>query len=223
MKRFVMAASLALAAMMPLAAQAASDEQDLVNSASATLDHVQRDPAFGDAQQLMRHAKAVLIIPNLIKGGFFIGGEEGTGVLLTRQYHGWSNPAFYTMGSASFGLQIGGQDSQIILIIMTDRAKRALMQDRFKIGADAGLTVVTLGSNAEAATTAQGGDIIAWASSKGAYAGLTINGSVIEPRESYDRAYYGRKVSSYGIVTLNQVNNPGDYGLRQKLARIAGP
>lgn len=202
----------------------ASDAQILVDRASLTLDDVQNDPAFGNARDLLRRAQAVMIIPALFKGGFFVGGEGGTGVLLTRQYSGWSQPAFYTMASASLGFQIGAQRSEVVLIILSDRAKRAFMADKFKIGAEAGLAIVTLGSEAEAATTgASGNDIVAWASSAGAYAGVAFNGSVIEPRESYDQAYYGSDVSSYGIVMLNQVRNPGADALRQKLLGMAGP
>lgn len=206
------------------AARAAHPEQDLVDQARLTLDDVEHDPAFGNAKQLLRRAQAILIVPALIKGGFVVGGEGGTGVLLTRQYDQWSQPAFYTLASASLGFQFGAQKSKLVLIIMTDRGKRAFMENKFKLGAEAGLAVVTLGSSAETATSGNSpADIVAWASSSGAYAGVTLNGSVVEPREAYDRGYYGRDVSSYAIVTLNDVRNRGADSLRQQLLEMAGP
>ena len=222
MKKLLLALS-ALALLAAPAARAAHPEQDLVDRARLTLDDVEHDPAFGNARDLLQHAQAVLIVPRLLKGGFFVGGEGGTGVLLTRHYQQWSQPAFYTLASASLGFQIGAQESELVLIIMSDRAKRAFMEDKFKLGAEAGLTVVTLGSSAEAATSgAMTGDIVVWASSQGAYAGVALNGSVIEPRESYDRGYYGQDVSSYGIVGQDRVYNRGADALRAQLAAMAG-
>ncbi len=206
------------------AAHAAHHEQDLVDQARLTLDDVKRDPAFGNAKQLLRRAQAILIVPALIKGGFVVGGEGGTGVLLTRQFDQWSPPAFYTLASASLGFQFGARKSKLVLIIMTDRGKRAFMENQFKLGAAAGLTIITLGSSAEAATSGNSpADIVAWASSSGAYTDVTLNGSVVEPREAYDRGYYGRDVSSYAIVSLNEAINPGADALRQKLLEMAGP
>jgi SH3 domain-containing YSC84-like protein 1 len=220
--KWLAAALLGAVALHP--ARAAHADQDLVDRARLTLNDVERDPAFGNARSLLRRAQAVMIVPQLFKGGFFVGGEGGTGVLLARQLDQWSQPAFYTLASASLGFQIGAQQSELVLIIMTDRGKRAFMENRFKLGAEAGLTVVTIGSSAEAATASNlQPDIVAWSSSQGAYAGVTLKGSVIEPRESYDQHYYGRDVSSYGIVTLNQVRNRGADGLRQKLLDMAGP
>jgi SH3 domain-containing YSC84-like protein 1 len=205
-----MAALVIFAAPM---AKAASDEQNLVDRARITLDDVKRDKEFGNTQQLLRRAKAVMIVPSLFKGGFFVGGEGGTGVLLTREHDGnWSYPAFYTLASASFGLQIGAQESELVLIALSDKAKTAFMKDEFKLGAEAGLAVVTLGASAEASTTANlNADIVVWASSSGAYGGLTLNGSIIKPRDSYNEEYYG-KASSPAVITSSHavVNHAAD-------------
>lgn len=207
------------------AARAASDQQDLVDRARIVLDNVRKDKEFGTTSQLLQGAKAVLIVPSLLKGGFFVGGEGGNGVLLTRQANDvWSDPAFYTLASASFGLQIGGEESELVLIVLTDKARQALMSDEFKVGAEAGVSVITLGSAAEAATTGNiGADIVVWASSSGAYAGLTLNGSVIKPRESYNQAYYGRPVTPDDIVAKGTVSNPQADPLRRLLAELSRP
>jgi lipid-binding SYLF domain-containing protein len=199
----------------PLTARAATDQQATVDRAQIVLGDLGHDKAFGNARDLMHRARAMLIVPRLYKGGFFVGGEGGNGVLMTHQANGgWSEPAFYAIGSASFGLQIGLEQSEMVMFIMSPKALDAVMQDQFKIGADAGLAVVTLGSNVEAATTAAvGPDIVVWASSTGAYGGVTVNGSIIKPQLADDRAYYGPGVTQRDILFRGTVANPSANGL----------
>jgi len=222
-RKMMAGALLALTMVAAPAARAASDEQNLVDRARITLDDVKRDKEFGNAGQLLKRAKAVMIVPSLFKGGFFVGGEGGTGVLLTRQPGGeWSYPAFYTLASASFGLQIGAEESELVLIALSDKAKQAFMRDEFKLGADAGLAVVTLGANAEAATTANlNADIVVWASSSGAYGGLTLNGSIIKPRDTYNEEYYGRAASPAVITAGTGVANRAADPLRGTLKALS--
>jgi lipid-binding SYLF domain-containing protein len=199
-------------------AHAASDQQNLIDRARITIDDVRRDKAFGDAPELMHRARAILIVPRLYKGGFFVGGEGGDGVLVARTPHGWSEPAFYAIGSASFGLQIGLEQSEVVMFIMSQKALEAVLRNQFKIGANAGLAVVTLGSSVGAATTsAVGADIVVWASSSGAYAGISLDGSIIKPRPEWDRDYYGRSLTTRDIIFTHEANNPGAAGLRESL------
>lgn len=208
-RKRLMAATLAATLAAAPAAYAASDEQALVEHSTGTLQDLRRDKEFGNARQLMHEARAIMIAPRIFKAGFFFGGEGGSAVLLVRGAHGWSDPAFYTVASASFGLQIGAQESEMIMFIMSDRALNALMQDKFKIGANAGIAVATLGSTVEGATTAHAGaDIVVWASSSGAYAGISLDGTVIAPQSEGDANYYGRPVTSSGIVLQHSVRNP---------------
>lgn len=210
------------AAFVAPAYAAASDQQATVDHALGTLQDLRRDKEFGNARALMTRARAIMIAPRLFKAGFFFGGEGGSAVLLVRGARGWSDPAFYTIGSASFGLQIGAQESELILFIMSDRALNAVMQDRFKIGANAAISVVTLGSSVEGATTANvGADIIAWASSSGAYAGITLNGSLIEPRPAANAAYYGRSVTTGDIVLRRAVRSPAASGLVRAVGSLS--
>jgi lipid-binding SYLF domain-containing protein len=167
----------------------------------------------------MNRARAILIVPRLYKGGFFVGGEGGDGVLVARTAHGWSEPAFYAIGSASFGLQIGLEQSEVVMFIMSQKALDAVLRNQFKIGANAGLAVVTLGSGVGAATTsAVGADIVVWASSSGAYAGISLDGSIIKPRPEWDHDYYGRNVTTRDIIFRGEGSNPGAAGLRQALS-----
>jgi lipid-binding SYLF domain-containing protein len=174
----------------------AADPMTVLNQSTVTVDKMKTDPTFGPSRQILRGARAVLIVPQLIKGGFVFGAEGGDGVLLQRLGRGWSAPAFYTLGSASFGLQIGLEEARFVMFIMSDRALRAIEQSKFTFGGEAGLTVVTLGANAQGATSTNlSGDIIVWASSKGAYGGLTLQGSVLAPENDTNAQFYGRPLS----------------------------
>lgn len=198
----------------------ASEQQNLVDEARITLDHLRTDQEFGTAKELLRRARAVLIVPNLVKAGFFLGGEGGDGVMLARSGGGsWAGPAFYTLASASFGLQIGIQDAEVVMLIESDKALKALEADQFKFGAQADIAVVTLGSGAQAAssTALDAADIVVWSSASGAYAGLTIEGSIVKPRDSYNEAYYGRPIAARAILNLNEGHNRGDEGLKRAL------
>jgi len=162
----------------------------------------------------------VLIVPQLIKGGFIFGAEGGDGVLLQRLGRGWSAPAFYTIGSASFGLQIGLEEARFVMFIMSERALRAVEQSKFTFGGAAGLTVITLGANAQGATSTNlTGDIIVWASSKGAYGGLTLQGSVLAPKNDANAQFYGRPLSAGQILNMPG-RNPATLPLRRDLATL---
>ena len=186
-----LAAALALTAAVassPAQASPASERVELLRDANATVNNLRNDPAFGEARKAIQKARAVYIVPKLIKGGFFVGGEGGDGVLLVRNGHNWSAPKFYDMGSASFGLQIGLEQAQLVFIINSDRALKGIQEGNFKIGGQGGITVATLSAGAEGATTLQGGDMIVWTSATGAYGGLTLNGSVISPNKEDNAA-----------------------------------
>jgi len=173
------AALTALAFSVP--AQAASDKGELLRDANHAVNDLRHDPAFSTARDMLGDAKAIYIVPKLVKGGFIFGAEGGDGVLLRRTANGWGTPRFYGMGSASFGLQAGLEQAELIFIINSDRAISGIEHGNFKLGAGAGVTLVNLSSGAEGATTAHGGDIVVWTSGSGAYAGLTFNGSIISP------------------------------------------
>lgn len=183
MKPFLptLAAAAALAfTLIALPAQAASDKVQLLRDANKTVENLKHDPAFATAARMIDDARAVYIVPKLVKGGFIFGAEGGDGVLLVRHGRSWSTPKFYGMGSASFGLQVGLEQAELVFIINSERALRGIEGGNFKLGANAGITVVTLSGGAEGATTPRGGDIVVWTSATGAYGGLTFNGSVIK-------------------------------------------
>lgn len=202
----------------PLAARAQTSQQVTVDGARKVLNDLRHDKAFGNAVQLMRQAKAVFIVPKLVKGGFFIGGEGGNGVLMARRRTGWSDPGFYALGAASFGLQAGLEQSEVIMLIMTQKGLDGVLHDQFKIGAQAGISVVTLGSGVEGAI---GGaslpDVVVWSSSTGLYGGLTVDGSVIKSESNMDAAFYGRPVTPKDVL-FGTLTSPRAALLRKDMA-----
>ena len=182
-------------------ALAQTSQQVTVDGARKVLNDLRHDKAFGNATQLIRQAKAVFIVPKLIKGGFIVGGEGGNGVLMVRNRGGWSNPGFYAIGAVSFGLQAGLEQSEMIMLIMTQKGLDGVLRDQFKIGAQAGIAVVTLGSGVEGAI---GGaslpDVVVWSSSTGLYGGLTVDGSVIRAEPKKDAEFYGRPVTPRDVL-----------------------
>jgi len=212
---------LAVLLVAPFAAHAQADQQLIVDRARATVGDLSHDKAFGNARQLLARARAVLIVPRLFKGGFIVGGEGGTGVLLARGPGAtWSNPAFYALGSASFGLQAGLEQSEAILLVMTQRGVNALLHDQFKIGAQAGIAVATLGSGVEGAVNPGGADIVVWSSSSGVYGGLALDGSIIRPQPEDNARYYGRPLTTSDILFRHIGVAPRANALRTELATI---
>jgi lipid-binding SYLF domain-containing protein len=203
------AALLAAPFAVPLTASVAhaqTSQQVTIDGARKVLNDLRHDKEFGNARTLLREAKAVLIVPKLIKGGFFVGGEGGDGVIMVRRGRVWSSPAFYALGSASFGLQVGLEQSEVIMLLMTQKAVEGVLRDQFKLGAQAGISVVTLGSGVEGAIGgATPPDVVVWSSSTGVYGGLTVNGSIIKSEPDKTAAFYRRSVSPrqvlYGGVT----------------------
>jgi lipid-binding SYLF domain-containing protein len=202
-------------------AKAQSDTQVVIDGARKTLADLRHDKAFGTAARALHQARAVLIVPRLLKAGFMVGGEGGEGVLMVQARDAtWSNPAFYGIGSASFGLQAGAEQSEMVLLVMTQRGLDGLLNDHFKIGAQGGITVATLGSGVEAAISgANPPDIIVWSSSTGLYGGLTIDGSIVHPNHDDDAKWYGRPITTRDIL-FGRFDYPRAAGLRQELGSI---
>jgi len=215
------AAALVLPTVAPSVAWADAKRQSLVDQSLSTARKVLSGKDYPDTLKLMPKARAVLIIPELVQGGFIIGAAGGRGVLLTRTAPGdWSYPAFYGMGSGSVGLQVGGKVSEIVFIILTDKGLQAILEHKFKFGAEAGVTMVAVGAGIEGASTAAlGTDIVAFASSNGLFAGASLEGSYIDADNDWNALYYGAGANGRAIVADKRFSNPGADPLRQFLAR----
>lgn len=154
-------------------------------------------------------ARGIFIVPQMLRGGFIVGGSGGQGVLLAQDPASgkWSSPAFYSMGSLSFGLQIGADASEIILLVMTDRGLNAMLSTDLKLGADVAVAAGPVGASAKAQTA----DILAFGRSQGLYGGVSLEGAAISPMDDWNRQYYGKPVQVFDIlVNLKWQNSQAD-------------
>ena len=200
----------------------AEQQQRLVDRATLAAQDVLDWRENGDqAQRFLARAKGVMICPSIFRMSFLIGGSGGGCVLLARDGSGsWSDPAFYSMGSGSVGFQAGVQDAELMMFIMTQRGLTAVMDSQFKVGANASITLATLGAGMEGATTAAlRADIIAVEKSSGLFAGISLQGSIMSFDSVGNRAYYGQPVGVQDITVAMRVNNPGADPLRAVLMR----
>lgn len=184
----------ALALISPAYADDTLDARQIIDESSITVERVRAEMRPSpDMDNLLSRAKGVLIIPSYYKAGFILGGAYGDGVLLGRMPDGsFGDPAFYRMTSGSIGLQIGMQSAAIVFMILTEKGMSAVLNDEFKLGANVGMTIGSLGVGAEAATTTNvGKDIVAYSKNAGLFAGGAFEGAVIKPRKDWNAAVYG--------------------------------
>ena len=224
MKKLLLAATLAAAYLAAPTAALADPPQHLVDSATLSLQSIMGGSEGTQAQQFLRRARAVVVCPNIFRAGFIIGGEGGGCLMAARTSAGsWSNPAFYTLGSGSFGFQAGVQSAQVMMMIMTTVGLNALLNSQFKFGADAGLTVATLGAGVNGSmSTALDADIITLSKTEGLYGGISLAGSVLANDSGAEQNYYGSTLDAREIVLGQQGSNPGANPLRSTLAQYGG-
>jgi lipid-binding SYLF domain-containing protein len=212
-------------AMLPWLASrpalAQGDEQTLVDRSTLAVQEMANQTLSQDPRRALSHARAVMICPRVFKAGFILGGEGGACVLLARAGNGtWSYPAFYGMGSGSVGFQIGIQDAQFVMMIMTEKGLNAILNSQFKLGADASLAIATIGAGIQGSTTgALGADIVAFSQTRGLYGGVSLEGSMMGQRTGWNKAYYGNEIGARQIVIDMQGSNPGADPLREILTR----
>ena len=209
---------------VPASAQdAANRPEELVLRAEAAVLALRGDARMrANIDRFLPDARAVLIIPRLVKGGFIVGGEGGSGVLMARQAGGqWSAPAFFTLGAASIGFQVGATVSEVMFVIMSGDALSAILEDKVKLGGDIGIAIGPLGAGAEASTTtAWGADIYAFAISQGLFGGGAFEGAVIQPRTAWNETYYGQPVTARAIIDGGAGANPHADQLRATLGQF---
>jgi lipid-binding SYLF domain-containing protein len=206
--------------LTPALAAEATEEQLLVDKARITFESFIADPNMNYLKEHLREAKGILIVPSLLKAGFVFGGSGGSGVLIVNDAKKgqWSQPAFYTIGSVSFGLQIGGEAAEVIMMLRTQKAVDALLTSSAKLGGDTSIAVGPVGGGVKSNVVA---DIFSFSRSKGAFAGLALDGSVVATRDEWNAAYYGKPASPVDILVKHSVSNPGSAALRSTVAKAA--
>lgn len=211
----------AAAASVVRPAFAMSDAQQLVEKARLAFLDMITDDNYKEMRDYVKQARALVIFPELIKGAFIIGAEGGSGVLVTRGAagQGWSYPAFYTLASGSLGLQIGGQSSELVLTVMSEKALTSLINDQFKVGGNVDVAVGPVGKGLSASTTTNfSSDAYSFAKTQGAYVGMSLDGAGILSRQSRDEEYYGKGATSTGIVIQRKFANKNADVLRDALS-----
>jgi lipid-binding SYLF domain-containing protein len=217
----ILVVGILFASYAPANAAGRDKAQGLVDSARVTLKDFMRDSNFSWLRENLDRAKGVLIFPQVLKGGFIWGGSGGTGVFLVRDEKtgNCGEPAFYTIGSVTFGLQIGGEASEVLMLAMTQKAIDSLLSSSFKLGGDVFVAIgpVGAGAKANADIPSVTADFISFAKSKGLYAGLNLEGSVVAVRDSLNWAYYGKDVRPAEIIVKHDVSNSKSAELRESL------
>ena len=195
------------------------DERDVIAKAQAAANQMIGNRENTALRSYVKSSRAIMIIPNFLKAGFFLGGSGGTGVLLEHKSDGsWSAPAFYLMSGASFGLQFGAEQSEVILTIMTEKGLNAILNDKVKLGADASLAIADLGGGAQAATgLATNADMYAFADTNGLFAGVSLDGSVITSRQEWNTAFYGQGATPHDILAEARYDRSDVNSLRAAL------
>lgn len=201
-------------------AAALSEQQEAVDKARITFDKLITSEEFGELPGYVKRAKALLIYPSLIKGGFILGGEGGTGVLVVRdQNMGWSDPAFYTLAAGSIGLQIGGQVSEAVFTIMSQKALDAVLDNQMKFGGDMSIAAGPVGKGIGADTTTNlEADVYSFAKTAGLFGGVSFEGAGILKRDSWNETYYGKGATPYAIVVERRFSNPNAQQLKNALS-----
>jgi lipid-binding SYLF domain-containing protein len=209
-----MARPLVLVLLLALAAPLWAQERDKlverVSSAGAVLDQIMAAPDSGIPDEILKSAECVAIVPSLLKGGFIVGGTYGRGVASCRTPKGWSAPAFFRVEGGSFGLQIGGQAVDLVMVIMNEKGMRNLLESKFKLGADASVAAGPVGRLAEGSTDwKMRAQVLTYSRARGVFAGITLNGAVIRQDRDDTRAFYGRMVP-YRTILTGAIDAPSD-------------
>jgi len=206
-----------LAAGLARPAVASSAAQELVEKSRFLIERLLVDEELPELKGFVTRARGLLIIPQLVKGGFVIGGEGGSGVLMVRGSDGtWSAPAFYTLAAGSIGLQIGGQVSEVVFTVMNEGAVEALLRSEIKLGGDLSVTVGPIGKGLEASTTTNlGADVFAFSKNVGLFGGGALEGAKLFARKKLNEAYYGPGATPRAIVIERIFFNPQAEKLRK--------
>jgi lipid-binding SYLF domain-containing protein len=212
------------ASSCPASAGQAANAQRLVDRARLTLEAFVADEQMGPPlRALLQRAQAVLIYPSVLRGAFVVGGSGGSGTLLARDNatNTWAGPAFYTIGQASFGLQIGGDSSEVVMVALTERGLTTLLTTSVTLGANASVAAGPVGAGAAAATAGLSADLITYTRARGVYAGVSLEGAVVATRGALNRAFFGKEVSPTDILVRRTVKNKKAAGLISAVSKAA--
>ncbi|MGE5110115.1 MAG: lipid-binding SYLF domain-containing protein [Acidobacteriaceae bacterium] len=209
---------------LPLLADDREKDKERLQNAAQVLDDVMAAPDSGIPEEILGEAKCLAVVPSLLKGGFIVGGAYGKGVASCKTNTGWSAPAFFRVEGGSFGLQIGGQAVDYIMVIMNDQGMQNLLASKFKLGADASVAAGPVGRHAEGSTDwKMRAQVLTYSRTRGVFAGITLNGAVIKQDQDDTRAFYGRMVPFKTLLTGQFTPTPADAAPWEQALRKYAP
>src|SRR5436190_8214363 len=211
MRKIMSLLLISVVGMVGTHAWAGSAPQDSVarlDSAVEVLHAIMATPDKGIPEEVLSNAKCILVVPNLIKGGFIFGGKHGRGVATCRTASGWSAPAFVSVGGGSWGLQIGVEGVDLVMLVMNDRGMQHLLSSKFALTGEGSVAAGPVGRHASAGTDWKlNTEVLTYSRAKGAFAGLTLEGAVVQQDNDSTRAIYGKHMRFRNILS-GKVSTP---------------
>ena len=222
MKLLITAVSLCAASGMLMAAD---DAQQRLQAATNTFQEIMSVPEKGIPSELLERADCVIIVPGLKKGAFIVGGKYGKGFATCREPNtktGWSDPAALVVEGGSVGFQLGGQETDVVMLVMNQAGMNNLMKSKFTIGADASAAAGPVGRSTTADTDAYlHAQILSWSRSRGLFAGVALNGASVRPDKDANQQLYGQKLDTRQVLTGNYPMPPAARPLIAELERYS--
>jgi lipid-binding SYLF domain-containing protein len=202
LKRFLILTSLALLVTLTAVASDREDDVNRTHKAAQVFQEIMNAPDQGIPQDLLKSVKCIAIIPGELKFAFIFGGNYGRGLVTCRTGHGWSAPMFLAIDGGSVGYQIGGSSTDLVMLFMNDHALQSLLSDKFKLGADASVAAGPVGRTTAAGTDVKlTAEILSYSRAKGLFAGVALDGAVVQADKSGDKAMYGENVDRHEILS----------------------
>jgi lipid-binding SYLF domain-containing protein len=205
MKKTISLLLMTLIGMVGTYAWAGTAREDTVERLQSSVDvlhSIMNTPDKGIPEEVLNDAKCILVVPNLIKGGFIFGGKHGRGVASCRTSDGWSAPAFVSIGGGSWGLQIGVEGVDLVMLVMNDQGFQHLLSSKFALSGEGSVAAGPVGRHASAGTDwKMNTEMLTYSRSKGVFAGLTLEGAVIEQDDDSTRAIYGKHMTFRNILS----------------------
>jgi lipid-binding SYLF domain-containing protein len=204
----LMMTAMAMFGTYAFAGSAREDSVDRMDRSVAVLHAIMSTPDKGIPEEVLNGAKCIVVVPDLIKGGFVFGGKHGRGVATCRTAEGWSAPAFISVGGGSWGLQIGVEDVDLVMLVMNDRGLQHLLSSKFELTGEGSVAAGPVGRHASAGTDwKMNTEMLTYSRSKGIFAGLTLEGAVVEQDNDSTEAIYGKHMRFRSILS-GQVTTP---------------
>ena len=200
-------ALICLCLTLPFTCFAGSTREDLqarIDAAKVVLDQIMAAKDNSIPMNILEQATCVAVVPGMIKGAFVFGGQYGQGVVTCRTGHGWSAPVFIRMAGGSFGFQIGGQSTDLVLVAVNDRGFQDLLKNKFKIGGDASAAAGPVGRSGQAATDwKMNAELLSYSRNKGLFAGIDLDGTSVSQNSEDTELYYGQSHTFESILKGN--------------------